>query len=61
MVELAAMDSNKTGSAGIGCWGFGSVIAVTLSWSANHSILWMIVHGICSWFYVLYFAFLKGK
>lgn len=46
-------------SAGIGCWGFGSMLAITLSWSANHSILWMILHGILSWFYVLYYAIRK--
>lgn len=43
-------------TAGIGCWGFGSIIAITLSWSVNHSILWMILHGILSWFYVIYYA-----
>jgi hypothetical protein len=32
----------------------GSVIAVILSWMVNHSILWCIVHGICSWLYVFY-------
>jgi hypothetical protein len=42
-------------TAGIGCWGFGSIIAITL-WSVNHSILWMILHGILSWFYVIYYA-----
>jgi hypothetical protein len=47
---------NKGGSAGIGCWGFGSILAVTISWSVNHSILWMILHGILSWFYVIYYA-----
>jgi hypothetical protein len=46
-------------SAGLGLWGFGSMLAVTLSWSANHSILWMILHGICSWFYVIYYAIRK--
>ena len=29
-------------SAGVGLWGFGSMMAITLSWSVNHSILWMI-------------------
>jgi hypothetical protein len=43
-------------TAGIGCWGFGSIIAITLSWSVNRSILWMILHGIFSWFYVIYYA-----
>jgi hypothetical protein len=43
-------------SAGIGFWGFGSMLAITLSWSVNHSILRMILHGIISWIYVIYFA-----
>jgi len=42
--------------SGLGCWGFGSILAVTLSWSVNHSILWMMLHGIFSWLYVIYFA-----
>jgi hypothetical protein len=46
-------------SAGVGVWGFGSMLAITLSWSAHHSILWMIVHGIFSWFYVIYFAWVN--
>jgi len=36
--------------------GFGSALAITMSWSANHSILWAIVHGLFSWFYVIYYA-----
>ncbi len=35
---------------------FGSALAMVISWSVNHSILWAIVHGLLSWFYVLYFA-----
>jgi len=46
-------------SAGIGFWGFGSMLAITISWSVNHSILWMILHGIVSWFYVFYYGFFK--
>jgi hypothetical protein len=46
-------------SAGVGVWGFGSMLSITLSWSVHHSILWMIVHGIFSWFYVAYYAWLK--
>jgi len=34
----------------------GSIIAVTASWSINQSILWAILHGFLSWFYVIYFA-----
>jgi hypothetical protein len=36
--------------------GLGSVIAVTCSWERNKSILWAILAGILSWFYVIYFA-----
>jgi hypothetical protein len=36
--------------------GLGTVIAVVLSWHRNRSILWAILHGILSWFYVIYFA-----
>jgi hypothetical protein len=36
--------------------GLGSVIAVVCSWDRNHSILWAILAGIFSWFYVVYFA-----
>lgn len=35
---------------------FGSALAITISWSQWHSILWAIIHGIFSWFYVLYYA-----
>jgi len=36
--------------------GLGSVIAVVCSWHRNRSIFWMILAGIFSWFYVVYFA-----
>jgi hypothetical protein len=35
---------------------FGSALAIAISWSVNKSILWAIVHGIFSWFYVIYYA-----
>jgi hypothetical protein len=36
--------------------GFGTALAITISWSANKSILWAIIHGILSWVYVIYYA-----
>ena len=36
--------------------GLGSAIAVVCSWHRNRSILWAILAGIFSWFYVIYFA-----
>jgi hypothetical protein len=44
---------------GIGIYGFGCAIAITISWSINQSILWAILHGILSWLYVLYFAIIR--
>ena len=35
---------------------FGSALAITISWSLHHSILWAIVHGFFSWLYVGYYA-----
>ncbi|MCB1044145.1 MAG: hypothetical protein KDC35_14475 [Acidobacteria bacterium] len=37
--------------------GFGSVLAMIMSWSANKAIGWAILHGIFSWFYVIYYLF----
>ena len=36
--------------------GLGSLLAVVLSWSANHSIGWAIVHAFFGWLYVIYYA-----
>jgi len=40
--------------------GFGSALAITISYSENHSILWAIIDGILSWVYVGYFALFFG-
>ena len=36
--------------------GLGSVIAVVCSWQRNRSIMWAVLAGLLSWFYVAYFA-----
>jgi len=36
--------------------GFGTALAITISWSVSHSILWAIIHGFFSWLYVIYYA-----
>jgi hypothetical protein len=36
--------------------GFGTALAITISWSVNKSIVWAIVHGVLSWIYVVYYA-----
>lgn len=37
-------------------YAMGMSLAVVLSWSRNASILWCMLHGLCSWVYVVYFA-----
>jgi len=39
--------------------GFGTALAIAISWSVNKSILWAIVHGILSWLYVIYYAIVR--
>ena len=36
--------------------GIGAVIAVVLSWTTWHSVLWAIIHGFCGWLYVVYWV-----
>lgn len=43
-----------------GC-GIGNILAVIISWTTNHSILWAILHGIFGWFYVIYWALGNGR
>lgn len=47
--------SARDNSASVGI-SMGSALAMILSYDRNHSILWAVVHGICTWFYVLYRA-----
>ena len=39
---------------------FGSALAIAISYSNNHSILWAIIHGFFSWLYVIYFALFRA-
>ena len=32
------------------------LFAIAISWSANKSLLWAIIHGLLSWLYVIYYA-----
>lgn len=34
----------------------GTALAVVLSWTKWHSIGWAIWHGVCGWFYVIYYV-----
>lgn len=47
------MESTTVAQSG---FSFGSALAIAISYSTNKSILWAILHGIFSWFYVIYAA-----
>ncbi len=50
--ETVYIRSETATKAGIG---FGCALAIVLSWTTNQSIIWAIIHGMLSWFYVIYF------
>ena len=52
MQEIRTYTTSAT-RAGIS---LGSALAVTISWSLHKSILWAIIHGVLSWFYVIYYV-----
>lgn len=39
--------------------GIGSVLAMLLSWTTNHSVIWAIMHGVLGWLYVGYWVLFK--
>lgn len=55
MIVLAQIATQAQTAAQTGI-GLGSAIAIVCSWQRNRSILWAILAGIFSWFYVIYFA-----
>ncbi len=53
MAEEQMARSKNAAKVGIG---FGTALAIAISWGANKSIVWAIIHGILSWIYVIYYA-----
>jgi hypothetical protein len=53
IAQIAGQTTQTVTQTGIG---LGSAIAVVCSWQRNRSILWSILAGILSWFYVIYYA-----
>lgn len=49
----------RIGFAGFG-FSLGTILAVVISFTHNHSILWAIIHGFLSWFYVIYFVLFQS-
>lgn len=49
------MNGSDVAKSGIG---FGTALAIAISWTEHHSILWAVIHGLFSWMYVIYYAFI---
>jgi hypothetical protein len=52
--------SGSRGSSAAAGIGFGAALAMVISWSVNHSIVWAIIDGVLSWFYVIYYALTRS-
>lgn len=40
--------------------GFGSALAIAISYVNNHSLIWAIIDGVLGWIYVIYFALFRS-
>ncbi|MDR2035747.1 MAG: hypothetical protein LBP91_03630 [Coriobacteriales bacterium] len=43
------------GCLGIGSFGLGTIVAVVISWTTYHDVLWTIVHGFLSWAFIIWY------
>lgn len=41
--------------------GFGTALAIAISWSLHQSVLWAIIHGVFSWLYVIYYLLQRAE
>ena len=55
---MNSFDPQAVATVGIG---LGTVIAVVCSWERHRSILWAIIAGWLSWFYVIWFALTRRE
>jgi len=53
---MATSDNAATARLSMGA----ALAMIFFSFQLNHSLVWAIVHGVCSWFYVIYRA-IKGN
>lgn len=54
-------DSNSSSSSsGCGSIGFGTAIALILSWTTFHSVGLLILHGLLGWLFVIYYICTRG-
>ncbi|MGB5485518.1 hypothetical protein [Parasphingorhabdus sp.] len=53
MTSRATIVRKEIVSKGVG---FGSALAIAISFTTHKSILWAVIHGFFSWLYVIYYA-----
>lgn len=58
IAHIAGQATHTVTQTGIG---LGAALAVVCSWQRNRSILWAILAGVLSWFYVIYFALTRTR
>ena len=56
--ESGACISVRLEGAKIGI-GFGSALAIAISYTNNHSVFWAIIDGILGWIYVIFFLLFR--
>jgi hypothetical protein len=39
---------------------FGNALAIAISWSQDHSVLWAVIDGFFGWLYVLYYLLFRA-
>ena len=52
-------EQKKRSGAAKASIGFGAVLAIVMSWTANHAIVWALIHGVLGWLYVIYYLIFK--
>lgn len=50
---MSQVNVTQVGLHGVG---FGSALAMAVSFSVNHSLGWAILHGLLGWLYVIYYG-----
>ena len=41
--------------------GIGTIISVVISYDLYHNVFWAFLHGLCGWFYVIYYLLVLNK
>ena len=53
-------EQKKASGAAKASIGFGAALAIVMSWTANKAFIWVLIHGVLGWIYVVYYLLFKG-